>query len=450
MNITKENIDDLNAIIKVQITEEDYLPKVNEVLQDFRKKAKFDGFRPGKAPMGLVKKLYGKAAVVEEVNKLLSDQLVNYLYDGSFKILGEPLPNENSPVIDWDNQKDFEFAFDIAIAPETDLSLSKRDKIKWYTITPDESLINDQVENYAKRFGGFEPTEIAEAEDMVKGDLVELDEEGNKKENGVEALDALIAINSLPDESIKELFIGRKVGDEFILDMIQTFPNEADRASLLKVDKEQLPELSPSFRYTIGEVTRFAPVPVDQELFDQVYGKDTVHSEEEFKQKIKEELQSHLNRESDYKFHLDAKEKLIGKVSIDLPDAFLKRWMLSTSKDDSLTEESLEKEYPRFSEDLKWQLIKEQIIKENEIETTEDEIRAQAVSVARSQFQQYGIYDAPEEQMVQFAGSILSNEDEKRKITEQILEDKVIRFVKEAVKLDDQTVDLDEFKKLFE
>lgn len=449
MNITKENIDDLNATVRVQIIEEDYLPKVSEVLLDYRKKANVHGFRPGKAPMGLVKKMYGTAVLVDEVNKMLSEKLSSFLFEGEFRVLGEPLPNEESPAINWESQKDFDFVFDIALAPEIEINLSKRDKVKWYVIDVDEKMIDDQSENYTKRFGGFEPADMSEGDDMVKGDLIELGEDGEKKEDGVEAIDAMVSINTLP-EDIKASFIGLKLGDDIILDMPKTFPNETDRAALLKVDKEKLEELSQSFMYTIGEVSRFTPVALDQDLFDKVYGENEVKSEEEFRNRLKDELQSHLERESLYKFHIDAKEKLVKKFKVDLPDEFLKRWMLTTSKDEKLTPESLELEYPKFQEDLQWQLIKDLIIKENNIEVVEDEVKAEAVNVARAQFQQYGLHDAPEEQLVQFAQSILTNEDEQRRINERILEDKVISFVKETVKLDDQTISLDDFKKLFE
>ncbi|MBT3242362.1 MAG: trigger factor [Bacteroidetes bacterium] len=449
MDINTEHIDDLNAIIRMKITEEDYKEKVAEVLADYRKKAKFDGFRPGKAPLGLVKKVYGRAVIVDQVNNLLSENLTKHLTDNNIRVLGEPLPAEDSPSIDWDTQNEFDFAFSIGIAPEFELKLTKRDKVVWYNIDIDDSLINDQVENYTKRFGGFQATEVAEAEDMVKGDLVELNEDGTTKEEGVVAVDALVSINTLPDESIKNIFIGAKTGDVKVLDMETTFPNEADRASLLKLTKEDLADLGKQFSYTISEVSSFAPVEINQELFDMAFGEDEVKSEEEFRSKIKEELQSQLDRESYYKFHLDARDKLVQKTNLQLPDEFLKRWMLTTSKDEKLTVESLEEEYPRFSEDLKWQLIKDLISKEQEFKAFEDEIKAEAIQSARAQFQQYGIPNAPEEQLIRFSESILTNEDEQRRLIERILEDKVISFVKEAVKLDDKKISLDEFKELF-
>ena len=449
MDINTEHIDDLNAIIRMKITEEDYKEKVAEVLADYRKKAKFDGFRPGKAPLGLVKKVYGRAVIVDQVNNLLSENLTKHLTDNNIRVLGEPLPAEDSPSIDWDTQNEFDFAFSIGIAPEFELKLTKRDKVVWYNIDIDDSLINDQVENYTKRFGGFQATEVAEAEDMVKGDLVELNEDGTTKEEGVVAVDALVSINTLPDESIKNIFIGAKTGDVKVLDMETTFTNEADRASLLKLTKEDLADLGKQFSYTISEVSSFAPVEINQELFDMAFGEDEVKSEEEFRSKIKEELQSQLDRESYYKFHLDARDKLVQKTNLQLPDEFLKRWMLTTSKDEKLTVESLEEEYPRFSEDLKWQLIKDLISKEQEFKAFEDEIKAEAIQSARAQFQQYGIPNAPEEQLIRFSESILTNEDEQRRLIERILEDKVISFVKEAVKLDDKKISLDEFKELF-
>jgi len=449
MNINKENIDDLNAVVRIQLTEKDYQEKVNEVLLDYRKKAKVDGFRPGKAPMGLVKKMYGMAVLVDEVNKLLSENLTKYIHDNEFRVLGEPLPNENSSAIDWEKQKDFEFAFDIGIAPKFELSLSKRDKVKWYKIDIDESLVNDQIENYAKKFGEFEPAENCGTDDMIKGDLTELDDNEKQKEGGIVAIDALVALNTIADKEAKEQFVGLKVGDEIKIDMLKTFPNEAERASLLKIQKDQLEDISPTFLYTIGEVSRFAPAPIDQELFDKAYGPDQVKSEEEFRQKINDELQSQFDHESYYKFHVDAKDKLVKKTKLELPDEFLKRWMLATSKDEKMTKESLEEEYPRFSEDLKWQLIKDLITKEQEIKVEENEIKSEAVNVARAQFQQYGIFDAPEDQLIQFSQNILTNEDEQRRIKERVVENKVISFVREAVKLDEQNVSMDEFKKLF-
>jgi len=449
MKINKENIDDLNAVVRIQISENDYSEKVNLVLQDYRKKAKVDGFRPGKTPIGLVKKMYGTAILVDEVNKLLSESLTKFLYSDDFRILGEPLPNEDSPAINWETQKDFEFTFDIGIAPEFELKLSKRDKIKWYNIDVDESLINDQAENFAKRFGGFKPADVSEADDMIKGDLTELDENGDQKEAGVVALDALVSINTILDKDAKDQFIGLKAGDEIKLDILKTFPNETERSSLLKIQKDQLEDISNTFLYTIGEVSHFVPAPIDQELFDQAYGQDKVKSEEEFKQKIKEDLQSQFDRESFYKFQIDTKEKLVKKTNFELPDEFLKRWMLATTKDEKMTKESLEEEYPRFSEDLKWQLIKDLISKEQGIKAEEDEIKAEAVNVARAQFQQYGIFDAPEDQLIQFSQNILTNEDEQRRMKESIEEKKVVSFVKEAVKLDEQTVSVDEFKELF-
>ncbi|MEA1877429.1 MAG: trigger factor, partial [Bacteroidota bacterium] len=359
MDIKKENIDDLNALVRIQITEDDYKENVDKVLQDYRKKAKVDGFRPGKTPLGLVKKMYGMAILADEVNKLLSESLTKFLYSDDFRVLGEPLPSENSPTIEWETQKDFEFAFDIGIAPEVEVNLSKRDKIKWYKIDVDETLINDQVENYAKKFGNFEIAEISEVDDMVKGDLTEQDENGIQKDGGIVALDALVSLNTISDKEAKDQFIGLKAGDEIQLDMLKSFPNETDRAALLKIEKDQLENISNTFSYTIGEVSRFAPAPVNQELFDQAYGPDQVKSEEEFRQKIKEDLQAQFDRESLYKFHIDTKEKLVNKTNIELPDEFLKRWMLATSKDEKMTKESLEEEYPRFGEDLKWQLIKD-------------------------------------------------------------------------------------------
>jgi len=449
MNINKENIDDLNAIIRIQISAEDYETKIAEVLQDYRKKAKFDGFRPGKAPLGLVKKIYGKSILVEQVNNLLSENLSTFLQESKLRILGEPLPNEDSPMVDWDTQTEYKFAFDIALAPEFELSLSKKYKIAWYGIKVDEQLINDQIENHARRFGKLEPGDKTQIEDIIKADLTELNEDGSIKDTGIKVNEAMSSPNKIEDEKLRDLFISKSVGDELELNPHEAFKNQTDLAGMLQIQKEDLETVSNKMKFTIADISRFNPAPVDQELFDNIYGKDEVSSEEVFKEKITEELQSHLDRESDYKFSLDARKKLVDKAKIELPNNFLKRWMLATTKDDNLTAEKLELEYPSFEEDLKWQLIKDKITKEQEFKVEEDEVKNQAISVARAQFEQYGMYDAPIEQLERFSQSILTNEEEQRRIVERILEGKVINFVKEAVKLDEKKVSLDEFKELF-
>jgi len=450
MDIKQENLEGLNSVIKIKIDPEDYEAKVEEVLKDYRRQAKFDGFRPGKAPMGIVRKLYGTSALLDQVNKLLSDGLNNHLVENKIRILGEPLPGEDSPSIDWEKQKSFEFTFDIAVAPEIEINLSGRDKIPYYLIQADDKLIDEQIENFSQRFGSYEPAEEAGENDLLKGDFIQLDENGEPDLEGLRAEDALVSVSQIADEETKKLFTGAKANQDIAIDPVAAFPNEADRAAMFRVKKEELGKISGKFRYTISEVSSFKAAEVNQDLFDKTYGEGSVNSLDEFREKIKTDMERQFLSESNYKFHIDAREKMLKKFDFELPDEFLKRWMLATTRDETLTKEKIEEEYPSFRDDLRWQLIKDKIIEEQSINVEPQEKKAYAVMDARNRFSQYGMHNVPDDQLAGLAESILSNKDEERRLTEQIQENKVINFVKETVKVDEKKVSLDEFKKMFD
>ncbi|MCX6225253.1 MAG: trigger factor [Bacteroidia bacterium] len=464
MNISRENLDDLNAVIRIGIDPVDYQPKVDTALLEYRKKARFDGFRPGKVPPSLVKKIYGKSIQAEEIQRLLSDILNNYIHDNKLKVLGEPLPNINSPKINWDNQETFEFHFDIAMAPDIELKISKNDKINDYRIIITPEMIDKQIEDYSRRFGSLQPAESISEEDVVKGDLCELsdhDHEHTHEDNHdyehdhdhhhpVHSHGALIYIKTIVDEAIKNQFLGSNVGDKIIFNPNVAFPNETDRASLLKVDKEDLSEINTDFEFTVMEVSRFTHAEVDQELFDKAFGEGTIDSIEAFRERVEEDLVRQFSRESRHKFHLDAREKLMTDTYVPLPEEFLKRWMLLTSKDENLTREQLEKDFPAFAADLKWRMIKNTIIGDQKLEATDEEIREQAIWAAQSRYFQYGIYDAPAEQLFRMADVLLKNEEEKTRITDVILENKVIEYVATLFGLVEQNVSLEEFNILMD
>ncbi len=450
MNVSQENLDELNSIIKIQIEPEDYKEKLEEVLKDHRKKATLDGFRPGKAPFGIIKKLYGTSALVDQVNQLLGNKLNEYITDNKLRLLGEPLPNENSPNIDWEKDSSFEFAFDIAVAPEVELTLSKKDKVIQYVIEADDKIIDEQIENSCQRFGSYNKTDKAEENDMLKGDFIQLDENGEPLLDGLRTEDALVSISTIVDKDIKKLFIGTEANQDITLDPNIAFPNDADRAAMFKLKKDDIGQISGQFQYTISEVTRFKAAEVNQELFDQSYGEGAVKTIEEFRERIKTDLEKQFANEGSYKFHIDAREKLLKKSKFDLPDEFLKRWMLATTKDEALTEEKIEEDYPSFKDDLRWQLIKGKISEEQEIKVEAEEIKSWAIQDARSRFAQYGMNNVPDDQLAGLAESILSNKEEETKLVEQIQENKVISFVKETIKVEDKKISLDEFKKFFE
>ncbi|MFA5814608.1 MAG: trigger factor [Bacteroidales bacterium] len=464
MNISRENPDDLNAVIRIGIEPVDYQPKVDAALSEYRKKARFDGFRPGKVPPSLVKKIYGKSIQAEEIQRLLSYTLNNYIQDNKLKVLGEPLPNVNSPQINWDNQESFEFHFDIAMAPDIELKISENDKINDYRIIITPEMIDKQIGDYSRRFGSLQPTDTISEEDVVTGDLCELSdhdhehthehdhdhEDDHDHHHPVHSHGALVYIKTIGDEAVKNQFLGSRVGDKLIFNPNVAFPNETDRASLLKVSREELGEINTDFEFTINEVSRFTTAEIDQELFDKAFGEGTIDSIEAFRERIEEDLERQVSRESQYKFHLDAKEKLMADTFVPLPEEFLKRWMLLTSKNENLTREQLEKDFPAFVVDLKWRMIKNTIIGDQKLESTDEEIREQAIWAAQSRYFQYGLYDTPEEQLFRLADVLLKNEEEKTRIADVILENKVIEYVKTLFGLEEQNISLEEFNKLMD
>ncbi|MEA4981280.1 MAG: trigger factor, partial [Paludibacter sp.] len=333
MNIVRKDIDSNNATITISIEKADYSEKVEKTLRDYRKKANIPGFRPGMVPMGLLKKMYGKAILGEEINKILSDELYKYIHDNKVNMLGEPLPNDTEQKdIDFNTQEEFEFVFDLGLAPEFEVELNKKDKVKYYQITPSEEMINNQVKSYTGRFGKYIQEEVVEEKDMIKGELFEL-VDGKAHETGIHVNDAVLTPSYMKDEATKALFVGAKKGDVITFNPKTAFENEAEIASLLKISKEAVGNVASDFQITIESITRYVEAEVNQELFDKVFGEGVINSEEAFIGKIKETLQENLLQDSEYKFGLDARDALVKKYeSLSFPDAFLKRWLLATNK----------------------------------------------------------------------------------------------------------------------
>ena len=450
MNITRDNIDALNEVIRIQLDPVDYTEKVDHTLSDYRKKVRFDGFRPGKVPVGLVKKLYGKAILVDEVKKLLSDKLNQYISENQIKILGEPIPNENSPAIIWEENQGFEFHFDIGLVPEFDLTLNQRDKVIQYKIKVTQQIIDEQAESFARRYGSNQSVEEVAEKDVMKVDLIQLSDSNDPLEDGLTVFDTPISTESVADEKVRQSLIGAKVNDEFVINLNETFPNETNRASMLKVKKEELEAVTGNFRLVIREVIRFTLAEINQDLFNKAFGENGVTTLDEFHDKIKLGLEDQFSSDTADKLHLDTKEKVLSKVEVDLPEDFLKRWMLLTSKDENLTNDKIEKGYPLFSNDLKWQLIKNKVAAENEIKAGEEEIQAHAIHLARRQYQQYGLYQVPDEHLARFADDILQDKDERQRIIERIVENMVISHLQTLVKIEEKPITREEFTKLFE
>jgi trigger factor len=451
MNIKKDSLDELNAIVTVRIEKTDYEDRVDNILKDYRKKARFDGFRPGKVPQGLVNKLYRKPVLAEEINKILSESLAKYLMDERLNILGEPLPNTDKKLnIDWDNDSEFEFAFDIGLAPEIDIAISEKDKIPYYSIKVDEEERQKQIERIQSRYGSLKETDEVAENGILKADLVEADKKGMPVENGIRVEDVSISLESIKDEKAKKKFRGYKVGDQMTIDVKKTFENETDLAALLKVDKEKLAAISANFQVTLKSLSRFEKAEINQELFDKVYGKDAVTSEDEFKVKVESELKLAFERNGDYKFKLDAKDFYLGKFKKELPGEFLKRWLLQRNQG-KVTAEQIDQDFDHFKNDLKWQLIKGKIIKDNDLKFTEEELMVHVTEAIRQQFiQYYGIAEVPADMLEKYAKESLSHEEDRNKYAESLHENKVYEFIRKTVKLDTKDVTLEKFNKLFE
>lgn len=450
MDITEEKVDNLNAILKIQIGKEDYESRVGDVLKDYKKKVRLDGFRPGMVPVGLIKKMYGKSVLIEEINKIVSESISKYLIDKDLKILGEPLPSDKEQkTIDWDNQTDFEFAFDLGLAPEFDMNLSKKDKIPFYEIKIDQKLRDTYIENYTRRYGTFTPVEMAGEKEMLKGSIRQIDAEGNIAENGIYAEDTSFSIEIIKDKKIKDKFVGARIKDVINFDIKKAFTNDQEIASILYINKDDVPALSSDFQFTLNEISRFENAELNQEFFDKAFGKDKVKSVEEFETLVENEIKKNLTQEEEFKFSLDVKEKAINKLEIELPVEFLKKWLFRINEG-KVAKEDIDKDFEKFKKDLKWQLIKDKAIKENEIKITEDEALDYAKKVTLMQFQQYGMTNIPDEQLENYARELLKKEEENKRIYEKKYEEKVIEFIKELVKIDLKEVTNDEFDKLFD
>jgi trigger factor len=353
MNIVRKDIDQNNAVVTLRIEKADYAEKVDKTLRDYRKKANIPGFRPGMVPAGLVKKMYGKAVLAEEINKLVSDNLYSYIRENNVNILGEPLPNETEQQpIDFDTQEDFEFVFDLGIAPEFEVELSKKDKVKFYNITVSDEMIENQVKSYTGRYGKYIQEDVVEEKDMLKGELLEM-ANGKVNESGIKVQDATFTAAYMKDAEQKALFVGAKKGDIIIFNPTKAFENETEISSLLKISKDAAKSIEQDFQLKIESITRYHESTIDQELFDKVYGEGVVKTEDEFRAKIKENIQENLTGDSEYKFGVDAQEMLVAKYNnLTFPDTFLKRWVLSSNE--NLTAETLEEDYSKMITDLTW------------------------------------------------------------------------------------------------
>ena len=442
MNITFENADKVNGLMTITVEENDYKENVEKTLKDYRKKANVPGFRPGMVPMGMIKRMYGNAVKMDVINRVVGQEMYKYVQENKIQMLGEPLPHEGNEAVDIEKPAPYTFQFDLAVAPEIDVKLSGHDKIDYVTIDVDDKLIDQQVQMYASRGGSYQKAEDYKDNDMLKGDLRELD-----KEDGIVLAEAIVMPTYIKDEDQKKLFEGSRLGDIITFNPRKAYQSDAELASFLKVDKADLGFHTGDFTYQITEISRFTPAEVNQELFDQVYGKDAVKDEKEFRERVAAEIQAQLQQNSDWKFLQDLRahcEKKAGKLT--WPDELLKRIMKQNNQDKG--DDYVEKNYEGSIKALTWHLIKEQLVAAHDIKINDDEVKGAAREAARAQFAQYGMSNVPDEYLDNYVQEMLKKEDNVQGFVDRAIDQKLIATMKNVVKLDEKKVSLDEFNKM--
>jgi trigger factor len=447
MDIKQEKIDDLNALLRVKIGPEDYSEKVDETLKNYRKQANIPGFRTGKVPMGLIKKKYGPSVVAEEVNKAINNALYEHITDNKVDILGNPMPKDDPEnQVDWENPADMEFTYEIGLAPAFDVKLSKKDKVTYHKVIVDETVVNQQIEDFAKRYGKLVPADLSEDKDMLLGAFKELDGNGADKEGGI-LHTSTISVEMLDDKKMQKKLTGMKVGDSLVLNPDDVSKGEADKAAMLGITKDDLEGISNEFQYTVTEIKRMQPAAVNVQLFDKIYGEGNVTTEEDFRNKIKEEMASMFNKDSDKVFKRDLSDSLIKKLKLSLPDKFLKRW-IQASNENEVTAEQIEEEYEQYSKQLKWQLIENKIIADNDLKVEQEEVVEYTKGLLIQQYAQYGMPAPEEEMLAESAVKVLENQDEAKKVYEAIYERKIVDFAKENMKINEKEMSYEDFVKV--
>ena len=447
MNIKFESADKINGLMTISIEQADYQEAVDKKLKDYRKKAQVPGFRPGMVPMGLIKKQYGTAVKVDEVNRILGEKLYEYIRENKIQMLGEPMPNEGQQPQDLAGDGPFEFVFDIAVAPEFKAELTNKDKVDYYTIKVDDKLIDDQVQMYASQAGEFVEAQEWSGNDTLKGDLRQLDEKGNTLEGGITTEGGMIMPSYIKGEDEKKKFEGCKPGDIVTFNPKKAYPdNDAEVAALLKVEKDQVKDLESDFSYQINEIRHFQPAEVNQQLFDRVFGEGTVTDEKAFREKIAETIKPQLESNSDYKFLFDVREYVEKKVGdVTFPEALLKRVMMQNNKDKDA--DYVEKNFEGSIKELKWQLIKEQLVAANEVKVDDADLKAIAKDAIRQQFAQYGMSNVPDEVLENYADEQLKKRENIDSFVDRAVDQKLIEKLKTVVKLTRKEVSLEDFNK---
>mgnify|MGYP000126979244 FL=1 len=450
MKVSFENQDKVNGLMTIIVEESDYKEKVEKSLKDYRKQANIPGFRKGMAPMGLIKKQYGEYLKLDTINKVVGEELYKYIKDNKINMLGEPLPSAKQEAQDLEKEPPYTFYFDIAVAPELKVELTSKDKLPYYDIKVDDATVDKQVDIFASRTGQYVKAEEYQKNDMLKGDLRELDEKGNTKEGGITLEAAVMMPEFIKVEDQRKLFDNAKLGDVIVFNPRKAYPdNDSEIAALLKIKREEVAQHEGDFSYQITEISRFEKADVNQALFDQIYGEGEVKSLEEFRTKIAEGIKEQTVTDCDYKFLLDVRSYLEGKVGkLTFPDEILKRVMLLNNKERG--EEFVEKNYEASIQQLTWHLIKEQLVEANKVKIEDKDVREAAKETARIQFAQYGMIQVPEEYVDNYVTEMFKKKENVDAFVDRAIDLKLIEALKKVVTLETKEVTLDEFNKIVE
>ena len=446
MKITQSKAKDLMATITVEVVAADYTEKVDKILKDYRKTADVPGFRKGKTPMAIINKKYRTSVIVEEVNKLLQDELYKHISAEKVRVLGSPMPIDKTP-IDWENTEDFTFQYEVGLAPDFDVKITAKDKLNYYKIKADAKLVDGYCTDIAKRYGKMSNPEVSVEGDLIFCAIAQLDVDGNVMSNGI-SNEATVAMEYIADAKIKKQFVGVKKDDVLKVNVMKAFTNHSDLGSMLNVSHDALHNLtSEEFQFTVKNINQLAPAELTTELFDKVYGEGTVKDVKEFKAKVQEEAEGQFVGESDRMLKNDIVTYFIEKLKLQMPDDFLKRWLVQTSEQ-PITMEMLATEYDMYAKSLQWQLIENKILENYEVKVTQEDVLNQTKKLIGSQMKQYGQPEGDDAQLTDIATNILKNEEERKKIYDQIFDERTLVVYKENFKLTEKNVTYDEFVKL--
>ncbi len=447
MNIVQETKGPLEAVLKVELKEEDYRDKVAAELKKLQRKAQMPGFRPGKVPFGMIKKMYGKSVMAEEVNKMLVDEVYKYLKDNNIDILGNPLPdNEAAEKVDWDTQTDFEFFYEIGLAPKVELDLSEDIEIEYHRIKVADETIDSYIDDIRRRFGKMISPEVSEADDVLFCEFAELESAGILKPDG-HTHKANLLIKYVKDEEIKKELIGMKIGDtaEFIL--LKAVENETEAASMIGVKKEELANYSPLFRITVENISRIEPAELNEDLFKKALPEDEVKTEEEFRQKLAGQISQQYQVDADKHFRNEVMKKLLEVTALELPETFLKKWLKEANKEE-FTVEQVEAEFPALADTFRWQLIENHLIASNNLEVTPEEVTNHLSDFMRDQLRQYGQENVEQSVIDGFVKDIMKNQEEMKKVYDNLFDQKLLDLYKQKLKLKEVEIGFDDFVKL--